>query len=1575
MPSFNEDLLEPVDSGFDESKLEPIEEPSPSSSKFVDPFLVQPFSPQDESKLSQAVDIATIRQRYAPQQQEPSLPSEIAKGLHAVDEYVQPSQSTGPFTEMAPPTGRLLPTAAGLQPEPITNTEQDQALGDAVQKTQMAEMLSRVEHPIAHGLGESIVAGAKTMTKPSGALLLGGAAVAPQVFLPIIAAQVAPQIPDTIQEIQRARETGDRAAYYKGIGDLAQEAAVVGGAVKGTFGRGGGGGGVKPTSERFTFEEAKKPVVEEPAAKPAEAPVTFEASVGPVKYYKVNEGAEIKDSKGFTYKSGESITEQNLKAAGFEVPKAEEMPPETPGADLTKHFDYAPDDLTEYQRLKADEKRLDDSGQILTKEGNYTEDWLKTQEGLKTLSNKYNGNPPKQLQPQAATLSDLSQAARDVWDEAKSKDEFAGTDATHLSPEDRRGLASLGLSFISDRNNRILATYPTRMRVEDLRRAVLEKQKQAQAGKEPNASGITSATDENGNLRAPPGTGEGTVPVEEGGPGIRADTTQGTPKEKGATGRKNVFPREVVAGGPERTLGSHGTETVSFPAPEETVAQTPKAIAAIQNKFTPGLEAGRNASQAVRSLLLPSSKSAGHLRDAELLGSKLGAMNQRAEASAYQLRTASKLFDRLGVHNEKLAPDENPGIKFMSDMSQGRPLGKFEAVGNLIEKLFNERLTKLEEAGAELKTIRDNYFPGMWTRESRAAFNAAMEAAVKEGIIGKDFDVNKATSEQKAWVKDRVDAFLENGTGSNNDMLSYFTRKPMKGRESFRKQKVFEDIMQAAEFGLRPISNNPIDLVKGKLAEMDKSIMANQFFQSLKAAGKLKIINPYEETPPGWVKLNDKYGTLYGPPTVKLPEYVDKNVYDGMMKVAAGLGITPQRVFNAGRGKLGYASTSGKTVSQFATELSVLAHELGHQLDFRYGLWDRLVKGAEGTGARGTVTKSASAEQRGIIQKELRALADLSWEGSEPSKYYKAQVRKKAEKMAHLLEAYIHAPERFSEVAPTVFKNFDDFIMSRPELKGLADVKQGLALTKLESEKYVGLPIIGYRIVPEATGDIVNNYLSSSLYNNRYFGGLYKGWMATANALNQTQLGMGSAFHAGFTTGDVQISAGANLLKDVYGVLRGNRSLGDIGQTASTFLTAAGRTAMTGDKVLNAWRNPDGVIDPRIAQVVKATELAGGGYKMESGMTTEQTTKAVRDWFSDHRIRALARTPVALTELMAKPIMEYLVPRQKAGVFSELAWRIIDQNPGVPLEQLTPQFRQAWNRVDARLGQVRYNRLFINNTAKNLVQGLVRAPGWTGGTIAEIGGAFPDTLKFFKEWYDTGKPPQNIPDRVAYTASLLVTVGTANALLTYLFTGTKPQGMDYFAFRTGHKDEQGNDERFLLPTYMKDLVAYARQPLTTLYHKLHPFLSVINDVARNRDYYGYEIRNPHGTAAEQAAQTTKYVIKAFEPFWTRGVRKELERDAGPLRTSASYVGIMPAPAYINRTPIQNKISDLFHLRSGEGTKPYGTQEKDAEKRAARNKSEMDIYMFKRLPTSDQQQLRKNMTREELQRYSLRQPTR
>lgn len=203
-------------------------------------------------------------------------------------------------------------------------------------------------------------------------------------------------------------------------------------------------------------------------------------------------------------------------------------------------------------------------------------------------------------------------------------------------------------------------------------------------------------------------------------------------------------------------------------------------------------------------------------------------------------------------------------------------------------------------------------------------------------------------------------------------------------------------------------------------------------------------------------------------------EYVDKAVYEGLLKIAESLGIRHRRVKAAGRGALGHAERgTGRIVTQYATEISVLAHEIGHQLDFKYGLWDKIVRDARGISEHtGKITQEASSAKRYEIQKELRTLADLFFKGSESTvtEYMKKKVRAKAEKLARLLEAYIHAPEQFKSVAPTVYEIYDKFLESHPELTPLRRIKPEIALTEEQLK--------GYQVVSEGGKPYSKPFLS-----------------------------------------------------------------------------------------------------------------------------------------------------------------------------------------------------------------------------------------------------------------------------------------------------------------------------------------------------------------------------------------------------------------------------------------------------------------------------------------------------------------
>jgi hypothetical protein len=444
-------------------------------------------------------------------------------------------------------------------------------------------------------------------------------------------------------------------------------------------------------------------------------------------------------------------------------------------------------------------------------------------------------------------------------------------------------------------------------------------------------------------------------------------------------------------------------------------------------------------------------------------------------------------------------------------------------------------------------------------------------------------------------------------------------------------------------------------------------------------------------------------------------------------------------------------------------------------------------------------------------------------------------------------------------------------------------------------------------IAREDVAQVFNNYLSQNLYNNKYLGKPFTGYMAAANTLNQFQLGLFSAFHAGFTSIESVISHVALGIKAL--------SRGDYKEAVKYLKQAPAAAYLNpklGDKVIKAWMG-----DPAAAQemphIIEWLEMAGARRILESRFRTNQTQKMLQAWQEGNPAGSLLRGIPALVEQSARPIMEWLVPRQKFGVFAELANDWATRNPNATHEETRKAMQQMWNRVDSRLGQVVYDRLFVHNVAKNLTQAIIRAPGWTGGTILEVGGGIMD-LGTYARHLIAGKKPE-MTDRTAYTLAMLTTTAVANAILTSLFTGEPPKDWkDLVAFRTGGKDERGNPERFMLPTYMKDVWAYSQAPGTTLMHKSHPLLSLIGDTIRNKDYFGTEIRHQGDNPIMQLAQLGGFTAKAFVPFWMKGVAKELERGGSLLSMAAPLIGVMPAPSDMNSTEAERLASELVRAR-------------------------------------------------------------
>jgi hypothetical protein len=721
-------------------------------------------------------------------------------------------------------------------------------------------------------------------------------------------------------------------------------------------------------------------------------------------------------------------------------------------------------------------------------------------------------------------------------------------------------------------------------------------------------------------------------------------------------------------------------------------------------------------------------------------------------------------------------------------------------------------------------------------------------------------------------------------------------KRPLQGSKSFLKQRTHELFREGLAAGLKPVHDNPVDLWMLKRREIARYILGMKFVRQMKAAGLLKFVHAFSKAPEGFSSVNDRAFQVYGPPTVTISEAFDAGMRAATLDVLKDLGVPHERLAKiGGMGRWGYEShiegTQGKEkiTTKFGGPDWVIWHELGHVLDNRYAdLWDTM-----------TATDQMEAE--------LRTLADqrLDTDSSQNEKRY---VRSHAEKMAVILQAYLHAPDLMQQIAPTIKKAFAGFLAAHPELAKINDIRPSLRLGQDTAEQAVGgLVKLGQWYMPDAAARVVNNYLSPGLNPHLW----YRTLRSASNLLNGIQLGL-SAFHLGFTSLDAAVSRLAIGIEDaVAGDLSGAvRRVASVPFAPVTNIRAGARlrAAVLGN-----------ITDGEIGQIVRALEAGGGRIGQDHFWQTQFTRRMVRAFYEARNgwfvgapldtITTVMNAPFALVEQTLRPIMEYIVPRQKLGVFADMAQSaLLKLGDNASPEEVREAMRKAWDSVDNRMGQVVYDNLFYNRALKDVLLLTFRAYGWQLGKYREGLGAMHDFYRAGRSTFRGERP--EFTHRMAYVMALPLLVGIIGATINYLMTGDQPRGLDYFMPRIGGEDPNGNPLRVNLPSYMKDAIHYSKHPVASFSHSLNPLGSSVFDLLQNKDFYDVRIRNPDDPLWQQGSDVAQWAGKQLVPFSISGAIK-LNDDAAPAwKQVAPFFGITPAPSRMTMTPAQELASEI-----------------------------------------------------------------
>jgi hypothetical protein len=259
---------------------------------------------------------------------------------------------------------------------------------------------------------------------------------------------------------------------------------------------------------------------------------------------------------------------------------------------------------------------------------------------------------------------------------------------------------------------------------------------------------------------------------------------------------------------------------------------------------------------------------------------------------------------------------------------------------------------------------------------------------------------------------------------------------------------------------------------------------------------------------------------------------------------------------------------------------------------------------------------------------------------------------------------------------------------------------------------------------------------------------------------------------------------------------------------------------------------------------------------------------------------------------------------------------------GASRDEIATRLGKIWDSVDNRAGQLVYDNLFWNKTAKDLGFLAIRSLGWNLGTIRELGGAAMDTGRQIGKLAQ-GRRDLELTHRMAYAIALPMVTGSVGALYGYFATGQLPRnGADYFF----PKDAEGNRKSF--PTYMRDVYGFDTHPAQTLVHKLHPLFGQIVEMYQNQDYYGYQIYDPSDPGYRQGVDVAKHLLKGFTPIGLQAGLESVRTGSGLSGFAQSLVGITPAPKYIGQSKAEEYFYNIAkrHMEAGPHSRDEAAKE-------------------------------------------------
>jgi strawberry notch-like protein/NTP hydrolase family protein/inorganic pyrophosphatase-like protein/ADP-ribosyltransferase-like protein len=534
-------------------------------------------------------------------------------------------------------------------------------------------------------------------------------------------------------------------------------------------------------------------------------------------------------------------------------------------------------------------------------------------------------------------------------------------------------------------------------------------------------------------------------------------------------------------------------------------------------------------------------------------------------------------------------------------------------------------------------------------------------------------------------------------------------------------------------------------------------------------------------------------------------------------------------------------------------------------------------------------------------------------------------------------------------------------------------------------------------------------------------GGLFRAWMKWKNVWVQAVLAA-SLFHPvhvlGITFADHMARAwdqavkGGDLIGATKSFVRG----------VAVFPTLGIWDAATeGREYKTAWKTRPEHQTPRQRAIIALANEGGVSFQLSEQLRIKAAHDLARAW-QDKSLMVIPHGLRRLSEFLMAPIFEKWIPALKSISYIRSAEALLARRPELLNDNTKRRvaLRAIGKDVDNRFGEMFYKSLFLNKFLKEGLIASLISLGWQTGLIRMIAGLFNLPLKAAAAVGIYHPSPtrraiwdarNNTPFIVAYVASSMAFAGA----ITYMNTGEMPVGNDYIFPRAGGVNPDMTPRRWTTPFYTRELpmlmkhveehggglLGTVKGTKAMAWNKMA--FEPISAIYENKDYWGYQLYNEDADWYKQVYQGLRHVFADMKPIAWIGAQRALDTGGGTKDVVASFMGFGPAPAYAEKTAIQNRIAHLFRDFATPEFKAAEEEENSQAKMRVRSrilqakqtgdqaalevaraeghklgmkteamnkigKEPSDVYMFSRLPEQKQIDVLHMASPEEYQRY-------